>query len=132
MQKHLIMSVDDDERSISVRYINNTGNVDFEVMVFTRNFNTKTPKIFYVAWQVLRAQSSVDFSFSNKLQVGAFYKDEGQTVRAGPFTADGGSTWRIVQNDRRDTAILERCIHDNFYVIVETLDQVFIPLILVP
>ena len=100
------MAYDDDR--IPIRYINNTGKVDFEVMVFTRNYNTKTPKIYYVAWHVLRAQSVVDFSFSSTISVGAFYKVNALVVKAGPFVAESGSTWTIVQNDRWDTAVLTK------------------------
>ena len=102
---------DEDDNSIPVRYINKTGHVDFEVMVFTQNYNTKIPNIYYVAWQVLKAQSSVDFTFSSKIQVGAFYRTKGQTVRAGPFDAEPGSTWRIVQNEMQDTATLEKSMN---------------------
>lgn len=108
---HLNMNMDfddDDGTRIPIRYINNTGKVDFEVMVFTKNYNTKTPKIYYVAWHVLRAQSIVDFSFSSNLSIGAFYKENGLVIRAGPFLAESGSTWTIVQNDRRDTAVLNK------------------------
>ena len=102
------MDFEGNRNRIPIRYINNTGKVDFEVMVFTKNYNTKTPQIYYVAWQVLRAQSCVEFSFSSDIAIGASYKDNGQTIKAGPFLAESGTTWTIVQNDRRDTVVLSK------------------------
>lgn len=92
--------------TINVKYINNTGRSDFEVMVFTKNFSTRTPKIYYVAWHVLRGQTSVAFQYPVHLAVGATYQSERLKISSGPFVADLGSSWKIVQEKSTDTAVL--------------------------
>lgn len=93
--------------NIKVAYINSTGNTDFEVVVFTKNFNINTPKVYYVAWQVLRGQSAVEFVYPVSMDVGATYTNSGKTMRAGPFPAKLGSTWEITQESIKDTAVLK-------------------------
>ena len=96
---------------IPVKYINNTKSTDFEVMVFTKNYSTRTPKIYYVAWQVLRGQTSVEFKYPVMLAVGATYTSKGLQVVAGPFDATLGSSWRINQEKPTDTAVLKQGIY---------------------
>ena len=93
---------------IPIKYINNTKNTDFEVMVFTKNYSTRTPKVYYVAWQVLRGQTSVEFKYPVNLAVGATYATNGLQVVAGPFDATLGSSWRITQEKPTDTSVLKQ------------------------
>ena len=93
---------------IAIKYINSTGNTDFQVVVFTKNFSTNTPKIYYCAWQVLRAQTSVQFVYPVSMAVGATYTQGGQLITAGPFPAPLGSTWEIKQDSATSTAVLSQ------------------------
>ena len=93
---------------INIKYVNNTHNTDFDVMVFTKNYSTRTPKTYYVAWHVLRGQTSVMFKYPANLAVGATYQDKGLSIAAGPFDADLGSSWTIVQAKMTDTAVLNK------------------------
>lgn len=93
---------------IPIKYINNTKNTDFEVMVFTKNYSTRTPRVYYVAWQVLRGQTSVEFKYPVNIAVGATYSSNGLQVVAGPFESDLGSSWRITQEKPTDTAVLKQ------------------------
>ena len=92
---------------IPIKYINATSNVDFEVVVFTKNFSTNTPKTYYVAWQLLRGQTSVQFVYPVAMAVGATYSQGGQYITAGPFKAKLGSTWEITQESANATAVLK-------------------------
>ena len=99
---------------IDIKYVNNTGKTDFDVMVFTKNYSTRTPNIYYVAWQILRGQTSVYFSYPlDTVQVGASYHQHGQIINSGPFHADIGSSWKITQPKRTSTAILEQGMFPN-------------------
>ena len=51
--------------SIPITYKNDTGASDFQVLVFTKNFSTNTPKTFYVAWEVLNAQMNTRFAYQD-------------------------------------------------------------------
>ena len=93
---------------IPIKYINATTNTDFEVVVFTKNFSTNTPKTYYAAWQVLRGQTSVQFVYPVSMSVGATYKSGGQVITAGPFPAKLGATWEITQDSATDTAVLKQ------------------------
>ena len=92
---------------IAIKYVNATGNTDFQVVVFTKNFSTNTPMIYYAAWQVLRGQTSVQFVYPVSMSVGATYQQGGQTITAGPFPAELGTTWEISQSKSTSTAVLE-------------------------
>jgi len=94
--------------NINVKYINKTGNTDFEVMVFTKNYSTRTPKIFYVAWHVLRGQTSVTFQYPMDLAVGCSYNENNLKIVSGPFTAGSGSSWKIAQPKPNSTAVLQQ------------------------
>lgn len=94
---------------IDIKYLNKTGNTDFEVMVFTKNYSTRTPKTYYVAWEILRGQTSVQFKYPvSTVAVGAFYEENGLKIVSGPFDAQLGSSWRIIQDKKRNTAVLQR------------------------
>ena len=92
---------------IPIKYINATRNTDFEVVVFTKNFNTNKPTIYYAAWQILRGQSSVQFVYPVSMSVGAIYTSGGQVITAGPFPAKLGSSWEITQESAAATAVLK-------------------------
>ena len=98
---------------IPVKYINKTKSADFETVVFTKNYSTNTPNTYYVAWQILRGQSSVSFVFPEEVSVGASYSSGGQQITAGPFKASLGSTWEITQEMKTDTAVLTQSMFIN-------------------
>lgn len=83
-----------------------TGKWDFQVLVFTKNYTPNTPKTYYAAWEVLNAQTETDFVYPVDVGVGATYQDGDQEVASGPFTANLGSTWRIIKESPKDTAEL--------------------------
>ena len=91
---------------IKIAYINATQESDIDVVVFTRNFNVNTPKVYYVAWKVLKAQTEADFVYPVSMEVGATYTNSGTTNIAGPFAAKLGSTWNIAQEPQTATATL--------------------------
>ena len=101
---------------IPIKYVNATSNTDFEAVVFTKNYNTNTPKTYYCAWQILRGQTSVQFVYPVSTAVGAVYSQGGQIITAGPFPAELGSTWQITQESAKDTAVLSKgtIIIDNY------------------
>ena len=92
--------------AIPITYINSTGQTDFQVLVFTKNFSVNTPETFYAAWQVLRAQTSSSFEYPVDIEVGAIYESAGQTIISGPFAASLGSTWGVIQHSPNETAVL--------------------------
>ncbi len=96
---------------IPVKYINATGNIDFSVVVLTKNFNLNKPKIYYCAWRILLAQSSVRFIYPVSSSVGATYTQDGQLMKIDPVSAEPGSTWEIQQNPPGSTPVLSegRC-----------------------
>ncbi len=93
--------------SVPIIYHNKTNCVDFEVIVFASRQTSHIVSSPYVAWQVLRGQSSVSFIYPLDIQVGASYTHADQQVTAGPFCTYQGSTWEIVQNNSADTAELK-------------------------
>lgn len=92
--------------AIPIRYLNATGKTDFQVLVFTKNYSTNTPETYFAAWQVLQAQSEVDFVYPVDIEVEAYYVKGAQTIIAGPFTAALGSTWNLSQTSSNSTATL--------------------------
>ena len=100
---------------IPITYINKTGSVDFDVVVFTHNFNNSIDDIC-VPWQVLRAQSSVTFTYPADMQVGATHIRNEQLVSAGPFNAKNGTTWEILQEKILSTPHLKQGNAFNQYV----------------
>ncbi len=105
-QQELIMSSE-----IPIRYINSTGETDFQVLVFTKNYSTNTPATVYAAWQVLKAQTEVDFVYPVDIEVGASYVVGSQTIIAGPFGAELGSTWQITQHTEESTKQVYYSLH---------------------
>ena len=91
---------------IRIKYVNDTNDTDFQVVVFTKNFSMNTPETHYTAWQILQAHSSVQFIYPASTAVGATYTNGGQLITAGPFPAPVGSTWEITQPSVNDAAIL--------------------------
>jgi hypothetical protein len=96
--------------SIPIKYVNATKHADFQVLVFTKNYSPDTPKTYYVAWQVLAAQSTSEFKYDTTISVGATYEKGGQTITAGPFQAQLGSTWEIQDPQEGATATLTQGI----------------------
>lgn len=95
------------DRNIRIKYVNNTRQTDFQVLVFSKNFSTDNPTgIYFAAWEVLRTQSSVTFEYPIRCEVGVSYEDGGKLVVSGPFHADLGSTWDITQELPTDVAVL--------------------------
>ena len=103
----LVVLLMDIIKDIPITYYKKTGHVDFDVLVFTKNYTNQTSKQ-YVGWQVLRGQSSVDFNFSAMIQVGASYKHQGQDIKCGPLNAEMGSIWEIIQETEDSTAVLRK------------------------
>ena len=78
---------------IPVKFINDTGKTDFDVVVFTKNFSYNTPMTYYTAWQVLRTVDSAEFVYPASVFIGATYHSQGQML----FPAELGTTWEITQ-----------------------------------
>ena len=100
---------------IPITYINKTESIDFDVVVFTHNLNKYEDDI-YMPWQILRAQSSVTFTYLADMQVGATYIWNEQLVSAGPFNAKNGTTWEIIQEKALSTPHLKQGNAFNQYV----------------
>ncbi|XP_019853418.1 PREDICTED: uncharacterized protein LOC109582851 [Amphimedon queenslandica] len=94
-------------KDINVAYVNATGQTDFEVVVFTKNFNINTPNVYYAAWKILRGQAEIEFVYPASMKVSATYTSSGQIVKAGPFPSKLGSTWEITQDSISSTATLK-------------------------
>ena len=94
-------------KDIPITYYNKTGHVDFDVLVFIKNYTNHTTKK-YVCWQILRGQSSVDFVFPAVIQVGASYEYQGKIIKCGPLNAEMGSIWEIIQEKEDSTAVLRK------------------------
>ena len=104
---------------IPITYINKTGSIDFDVVVFMHNSRNSVEDI-RLPWQILRAQSSVTFTYPADMQVGATYIRNEQLVSAGPFNAKNGTTWEILQENTLFTPHLKQgnqsiCMYNNFY-----------------
>ena len=95
------------KKNILITYYNKAGHADFDVLVIIKNYTSQSTKQ-YVGWQILRGQSSVDFTFSAMIQVGASYKHQGQDIKCGPFNAEMGSIWEIIQETEDSTAVLRK------------------------
>ena len=96
---------------IQIEFINGTGNTDFQVVVFTKNFSTNTPETIYAAWQVICVQTSSSFLYPVSTSVEAKYDIGGQTNNMGPFPAKLGSTWEIRQEPKSGTPTLREGLH---------------------
>jgi hypothetical protein len=102
-------------KGIPIKYINATNEVDFDVVVFTKNYFTspETAELYhsadyYVAWQILRGQTSVSSIFPEGIEVGSTYNNNCQWISCGPFKAKLGSTWEMRQDTRDSTPVLEQ------------------------
>ena len=91
---------------IPVKFINDTGKTDFEVVVFTKNFSYNTPRTYYTAWQVLRTIGSVDFVYPASVSVGV--TNQAQMSIVGPFPTELGTTWEITQETSSSMAELKQ------------------------
>ena len=100
---------------IPITYINKTGSIDFDVVVFMHNSSNSVEDIC-VPWQILRAQSSVTFTYPAGMQVGATYIMNEQLVSAGTFNAKNGTTWEILQENTLFTPHLKQGNAINQYV----------------
>ncbi len=101
------MSISAVSKDILISYFNETGDVDFQVMVYSKNYIS--PSNYNVAWQVLRGQGGVDFVYPVKLQVGASYGSSStMSCYCGPLDAEPGTTWEIIQEEFHDTALLRK------------------------
>ncbi len=95
-------------KDVPIKYHNQTGDIDFDVMVFAKNNLKNFPSDKQIAWKILRGQKSVKFFYPSQLQVGARYFPDGQVVRCGPKNAGLGTTWEIVQERPTDTPIFRQ------------------------
>ena len=93
---------------IPVKFINDTGKTDFEVVVFTRNFSYNTPRDYYAAWQVLRTAASAEFVYPASVSIGATYHSQGEMFMTGQFPAELGTTWEITQETPGSMAELKQ------------------------
>ena len=82
---------------IPIKFVNATGNTNFQVIVFTKNFSKNTPSTCYCAWKILTVQSSAQFTYPTSASIAASYVHGGQKITAGPFPAAMGSTWEVTQ-----------------------------------
>ncbi len=89
----------DPAQDISVTYINNTGAVNFQVVVYETNSK--------VAWRVLVAQTKAEFVYPASTEVGAYYFEDDVKITVGPFPAQLGSTWEIEQDSAYNAAVLK-------------------------
>ena len=94
--------------NIPIKYFNCTGQVDFQVMVYTKNYCACHAMDYEVVWRMLRGQGSVEFNYPLQAQVGAWYESENGTVKCGPVDADPGSTWEIIHEYAYDTPIIKK------------------------
>lgn len=74
-------------------YLNKTGRNDFAVAVFAKNEDLNAVDTPFVAWQLLRAQTSAKFVYPVQVCVGAYWESDGVSVHSGPLPAAAGSTW---------------------------------------
>ena len=93
---------------IIIKYHNQTGDVDFDVMVYTKGHVPGSKHARSLAWKILRGQSTVVFTYTRQMQVGAQYFSNNQSISCGPITAWPGSTWEIIHENSSDTPVLRQ------------------------
>ena len=93
--------------NIPVTYLNKTGQIDFRVVVFTKNENPNAIDTPFVAWQTLKAQTSASFVYPVDTAVGAEWIENDLLVRSGPFSTNLGATWKLCQAEQDGTPVLE-------------------------
>ncbi len=93
--------------NIKVKFVNNTGRVDFKVVVYSKPLIVQqSSSNTLMAWKVLSTGSSCDFLYPSCLQVGVDWR--GKVV--GPRQdARLGNTWSITQNDPSQDVLLSVC-----------------------
>ncbi len=90
----------DPAQDIPITYINNTGAVNFQVVVYETSSKP-------VAWRVLVAQTKAEFVYPASTGVGAYYFQDNVKITTGPFLAQPGSTWEIEQDSAYNAAVLK-------------------------
>ena len=85
------------DNDILITYYNRTHKNDFAVVVFTKNEDSRAIDTPFVAWRVLKAQTSAAFVYPVDVGVGATWKADGVKSTAGPFESSLGATWSIKQ-----------------------------------
>lgn len=95
------------KHNIEVKYVNMTGHTQFQVLVFTKNFNTNSIDDCHVAWEVIRAETSSEFLYPIDCQVGVSYRDADKLLTCGPFRAKMGSTWNVTKEKKNGVAIMK-------------------------
>ena len=88
---------------IQVTYVNATGHNDFILVVFTKNEDVNAIDTPFVAWQKIQAQTSATFHYPLAAAVGAHWETGGALIRAGPFEARMGTTWKLSSYMREDS-----------------------------
>lgn len=91
---------------IPIKFINETGETSFTVVVFMKNEDPNASETPFVAWRTIRTQTSAAFTYPSQAEVGAMYFEEGMKMAAGPFPALPGSTWNFIQESENDTPTL--------------------------
>lgn len=97
--------VDVHKEDIPIKFINATGKVDFDVIVFAKTFSNSAAPLF-VAWQILRCQTSVRLLYPRSVEVGSSFTHGIQFVSCGPFKTQVGTTWEIRQGSKVSVPIL--------------------------
>ena len=95
---------------IPIVYKNATGSRDFKVLVFAKNASTSTASVHYAAWMVLSTQSQIKFKYPVDISVGCSFETDEQENTSGPFKAELGSTWTIMQSSPDASPDLEEGI----------------------
>ncbi len=88
-----------------IKFVNKTGKTDRDVIIFSKS-HPKQSEPVYVAWQVLRCQTSVDLVYPLDFQVGTSYTKGIQSVNCGPFDTQLGTVWEMRQHSQASVAIL--------------------------
>ena len=91
---------------ITVKVVNNTGQSDFTIVVFAYNVSPNATSSPYVAWHTIRAQTRSEFTYPAAVRVGARYLEDKVVCQCGPFDAELGSTWSLIQETRYSTPVL--------------------------
>lgn len=93
------------KQDIPIKFINTTGKVDFDIVLFTKTFSNNSVPVF-VAWQILRCQTSVSLIYPHSVEVGSSFTHGIQLVSCGPFNAEVGTTWEIRQESKASSPML--------------------------
>lgn len=91
---------------IPIKFINETGETDFTVVVFMKNEDPNASATPFVAWRTIRTQTSAAFTYPSQSEVGAIYFEGDMKMTAGPYPALPGSTWEFAQESEADTPTL--------------------------